>query len=203
MPLPLACGLYGLLLGLGFTTFVLSFAVWALAGISFAGDSVALGIVIVVIAAGVGGFFLTRGDPASVSYRTGVATLGTVTQTVSLSGNRAPDGETDLDFEGPGKVTAVNVQPGQTVTTGETLATQDPTTVDASLTQADATLSAAQANLTSAEAGSPRSSTGANVVLKPNALTPRATNSPCSRISAGFCGGCPGACPEFVEGSRF
>jgi hypothetical protein len=46
MPLPLACGLYGLLLGLGFTTFVLSFAVWALAGISFAGDSVALGIVI-------------------------------------------------------------------------------------------------------------------------------------------------------------
>ena len=112
-----------------------------------------IGIVIVVIAAGVGGFFLTRGDPASVSYRTGVATLGTVTQTVSLSGNLAPDGETDLDFEGAGKVTAVNVQPGQTVTTGETLATQDPTTVDASLTQADATLSAAQANLTSAEAG--------------------------------------------------
>ena len=33
-PLPLACGLYGILLGLGFTTFVLAFAVWALAGIS-------------------------------------------------------------------------------------------------------------------------------------------------------------------------
>ena len=39
MPLPLACALYGLLLGLGFTTFVLSFAVWALAGISVAADS--------------------------------------------------------------------------------------------------------------------------------------------------------------------
>ena len=36
LPLPLAAGLYGVLLGLGFTTFVLSFAVWALAGISFA-----------------------------------------------------------------------------------------------------------------------------------------------------------------------
>jgi cytochrome c biogenesis protein CcdA len=36
MPLPLAAALYGLLLGLGFTTFVLSFAVWALAGVSFA-----------------------------------------------------------------------------------------------------------------------------------------------------------------------
>ena len=46
MPLPLACGLYGLLLGLGFTTFVLSFAVWALAGISFADGSVLLGVVV-------------------------------------------------------------------------------------------------------------------------------------------------------------
>ena len=36
MPLPLASGLYGVLLGLGFTTFVLSFGVWALAGISVA-----------------------------------------------------------------------------------------------------------------------------------------------------------------------
>jgi hypothetical protein len=36
MPLPVAAGLYGVLLGLGFTTFVLSFGVWALAGISLA-----------------------------------------------------------------------------------------------------------------------------------------------------------------------
>jgi hypothetical protein len=33
LPVPLAAGLYGVLLGLGFTTFILSFAVWALAGI--------------------------------------------------------------------------------------------------------------------------------------------------------------------------
>ena len=40
MPVPLAAGLYGVLLGLGFTTFILSFAVWALAGISVAlGDA--------------------------------------------------------------------------------------------------------------------------------------------------------------------
>ena len=53
MPLPLACALYGLLLGLGFTTFVLSFAVWALAGISFAADSTLLGVV-VGVAFGIG-----------------------------------------------------------------------------------------------------------------------------------------------------
>jgi multidrug efflux pump subunit AcrA (membrane-fusion protein) len=117
-----------------------------------------IGIVAVLVAAGVGTFFLTRGAAATVSYRTGVATLGTVTQTVSLSGNLAPDGETDLDFAGAGKVTAVNVQSGQTVTAGEVLATQDPSTVDASLTQAEATLASAQANLTQAEAGTSASS---------------------------------------------
>jgi len=42
-PLALACGLYGVLLGLAFTTFVLAFAVWALAGISFAAGDPLLG----------------------------------------------------------------------------------------------------------------------------------------------------------------
>jgi hypothetical protein len=46
MPLPLACGLYGILLGLGFTTFVLAFAVWALAGISLAAASPSVGLLI-------------------------------------------------------------------------------------------------------------------------------------------------------------
>jgi hypothetical protein len=36
LPMPVAAAMYGVLLGLGFTTFVLSFGVWALAGISFA-----------------------------------------------------------------------------------------------------------------------------------------------------------------------
>ena len=54
MPLPLACALYGVLLGLGFTTFVLAFAVWALAGISFAAGEPALGALIGV-AFGAGG----------------------------------------------------------------------------------------------------------------------------------------------------
>lgn len=36
MPMPVAAALYGVLLGLGFTTFVLTFGVWALAGIALA-----------------------------------------------------------------------------------------------------------------------------------------------------------------------
>jgi hypothetical protein len=46
MPMPLAGGLYGVLLGLGFTTFVLTLAVWALAGMSVALGDPALGLVI-------------------------------------------------------------------------------------------------------------------------------------------------------------
>ena len=46
MPLPIAGLLYGVLLGLGFTTFVLSFGVWALAGISLALGNLEAGLVI-------------------------------------------------------------------------------------------------------------------------------------------------------------
>jgi hypothetical protein len=46
MPMPLAAALYGVLLGLGFTTFVLTFGVWALAAISFALGQPHLGLLI-------------------------------------------------------------------------------------------------------------------------------------------------------------
>jgi hypothetical protein len=44
MPMPLAAALYGVLLGLGFTTFVLTFGVWALAGVAFALGDPAIGL---------------------------------------------------------------------------------------------------------------------------------------------------------------
>lgn len=53
LPVPLAAGLYGVLLGLGFTTFILTFAVWALAGVSVALGDPALGLA-VGVAFGVG-----------------------------------------------------------------------------------------------------------------------------------------------------
>jgi hypothetical protein len=53
MPMPLAGALYGVLLGMAFTTFVLSFGVWALAGISLAVGETDVGIAIGV-AFGVG-----------------------------------------------------------------------------------------------------------------------------------------------------
>ena len=46
MPMPVAAGLYGVLLGLGFTTFVLTFGVFALAGIVFAVGEPAVGVAV-------------------------------------------------------------------------------------------------------------------------------------------------------------
>ncbi len=53
MPMPVAAGLYGIILGLGFTTFVLTFGVFALAGIVFAVGEPAVGLA-VGLAFGVG-----------------------------------------------------------------------------------------------------------------------------------------------------
>jgi hypothetical protein len=46
LPMPVAAALYGVLLGIGFTTFVLSFGVWALAGVSLAIGDPALGLLV-------------------------------------------------------------------------------------------------------------------------------------------------------------
>jgi hypothetical protein len=46
MPMPVAAALYGVLLGIGFTTFVLSFGVWALAGVSLAVGDPELGLLL-------------------------------------------------------------------------------------------------------------------------------------------------------------
>lgn len=60
MPMPLAAALYGVLLGIGFTTFVLSFGVWALAGIALALGDPGLGLVLGVC------FGLGRALPVAV-----------------------------------------------------------------------------------------------------------------------------------------
>jgi len=46
LPVPVAAAGYGVLLGLGFTTFILTFAVWALAGASVAVGDPALGVAV-------------------------------------------------------------------------------------------------------------------------------------------------------------
>ncbi|HEY0409214.1 MAG TPA: HlyD family efflux transporter periplasmic adaptor subunit [Candidatus Dormibacteraeota bacterium] len=109
--------------------------------------------VAVAVAGGGAALVARHGASGSTQYRTAVATLGTVTQTISLSGNLAPVGETDLDFNSSGRVTAVDVHPGQAVTAGQALASIDPAALQSALTQAQATLASAQARLSLDQAG--------------------------------------------------
>lgn len=112
---------------------------------------VALGAILVLMTAG-GAAFSLRGSSAT-QYRTQPAVLSTVTQTMALSGNLTPVGETDLDFATAGRVAAVNVQLGQAVKSGDILATLDPSQLQATLAQAQATLQSAQAKLSLDQAG--------------------------------------------------
>lgn len=110
------------------------------------------GIVVVILAA-TGSLVYARRNGSDVQYRTATATLGTVTQTVSLSGNLTPVGATALDFGVAGRVQAVDVAPGQSVQAGQVLASLDSTSLQGTLAQAQATMESAQAKLSLDEGG--------------------------------------------------
>lgn len=107
--------------------------------------------VVVVAAAGVGTWFATNSSSASplITTTTTVQTVstGTITQTVSSSGTIEPASQADLDFNVAGRVTALDVVAGQTVTAGQALATIDDSSLAASLAQAQARLALDQAQL--------------------------------------------------------
>jgi multidrug efflux pump subunit AcrA (membrane-fusion protein) len=102
---------------------------------------------VIAVLLGTGTFLMVRGSSAGVQYRTTAAVLGTVTQTVSLSGNLTSATQSLLDFTSAGRVSAVDVQVGQNVDAGTSLATLDTTALQASLSTAQATLQSAQARL--------------------------------------------------------
>ena len=100
---------------------------------------------------------LAVGDPetaAASGSRTATASVGTVTASVSASGNLAAATTVGANFEGSGgTVTAIYVQVGQKVTAGQELARVDDTSARRSLRTAEASLAAAQAQLTSTTQG--------------------------------------------------
>ncbi|HWD09828.1 MAG TPA: biotin/lipoyl-binding protein, partial [Actinomycetota bacterium] len=114
-----------------------------------------VGAAAVVVAAGIGVLIwaLTRSttpsSPVTVTTQSTTVTTGTMQQTVAASGTIEPASEASLDFTVPGKVTAVDVAAGQTVTAGQTLASIDPTALQDQVNAAQETLAADQARLSS------------------------------------------------------
>jgi multidrug efflux pump subunit AcrA (membrane-fusion protein) len=111
---------------------------------------------LVVITAAVGTWFsLHRSSATAAEAATTqlvAASTETVKETVSATGTIQPATQANLKFAQSGRVTAVGVKVGDTVTAGQTLASIDATSLQAAVTLAQQQLTAAQAQLTAATA---------------------------------------------------
>lgn len=107
-------------------------------------------VALIVVGAGIGGFFLWRQSAragAAATVRTAVVRKGTLQVTVSASGSLEPVRQTDLSFEVSGKVAEVLVDIGDTVKAGQVLARLDTSDLELSVRQAELSLKSAQVQL--------------------------------------------------------
>ncbi|MFK0046356.1 efflux RND transporter periplasmic adaptor subunit [Streptomyces sp. NPDC090741] len=118
----------------------------------------------VAVLAGAGGAYaaVTSGSdgPARGGARTIAVTKGTVLATVSGSGSLSSPSDAGVNFTTGGRLTEVDVKPGDKVTKGQLLGKVDATAATETLAQARAALTAARANVTKAEAGQVSSASG-------------------------------------------
>src|ERR1700739_1349198 len=101
-------------------------------------------IAAVVVAGVLGGRALADSSSQVASFRTATVKRATGTQTEQRSGIIEPVAAGTVAFPISGVVTSVGVQPGQAVTTGQTLAALDTSALQAEVTAQQATLAAAQ-----------------------------------------------------------
>jgi len=112
---------------------------------------------VVVIAGVVGGILISHrasAEPAASTVTREVqASMVTMTDSVTTTGTIAPKQRADLSFTSSGTVTTINVEVGDTVTAGQSLATIDATNLQASVDSAQAAVDAAQSDYDTAVAG--------------------------------------------------
>ena len=115
---------------------------------------------VVVLALGATAVGVTRArSAASTGYRTGSVERHDVTSSVANVATIEPIAQASVSFPTSGTVATVAVKVGDTVTAGQTLATIDPTALDAKVTDAEAALTRARLRLTEAETASTTAST--------------------------------------------
>jgi len=109
-------------------------------------------VAVILVGGGAGAWWWTHRPAAVAAVTTSLvaASTETVKETVSATGIIQPASQANLKFAQGGKVTAVNVKVGDTVTAGQPLGTIDATTLTAAVTLAQQQLTAAQAQLTAA-----------------------------------------------------
>ncbi|MFD5510457.1 efflux RND transporter periplasmic adaptor subunit [Streptomyces sp. NPDC127051] len=136
----------------------------------------------VAVLAGAGGAYaaVTSGSegPARGGARTVAVTKGTVLATVSGSGSLSSPSDAGVNFTTGGRLTEVDVKPGDKVTKGQLLGKVDSTAATETLAQARAALTAAQANVTKAEAGQVSSASGSGASSARGGSAPAPTPTP-------------------------
>jgi HlyD family secretion protein len=121
------------------------------------------GVPVLAVVLAAGGVFGTRAfasgnsDPA---YRLGTVAKGSVDQTLTLSGTVRKASQATSSFPVSGSVKSVPVAIGDQVSAGQTLATLDPTTLEAAVIAAEATLAQAKATLAADESSSSAATVG-------------------------------------------
>jgi macrolide-specific efflux system membrane fusion protein len=105
--------------------------------------------VVVLVGAGLGIYFGTRGSAPAAAATTTVATVttGTIRQSVSATGSLAPAEQENLNFAVSGEVTSVRVSAGQIVKKGQTLATVESASLSATVAQAEAAVASDKAKV--------------------------------------------------------
>ncbi|MDT7537300.1 MAG: HlyD family secretion protein, partial [Actinomycetota bacterium] len=104
---------------------------------------------------GVAAYLALRTTPtaATATPRTSAVARGVVLSSVSASGTVQAATNLSVGFQASGRVTQIDVKPGQQVTKGQVLGKLDSTDATAAVKQAEANLSSANANLAQAKAG--------------------------------------------------
>lgn len=107
------------------------------------------GVVLLALFAGYW-FFIRKGGAA---YQLITVTRGSITETVSATGNTTPAKSVSLSFQNSGTIARVNYELGDYVSAGTIVAELNTENLAAALAQARASLAAAEANLAALVAG--------------------------------------------------
>lgn len=98
-------------------------------------------------------FVFLRGGSHAVRYETREVTRGSITVTVTATGNLEPRNQVDIGSELSGTMRDVNVDVNEVVKAGQVLAVLDKTRLNAQVLQARSSLASAQARIIQSDAG--------------------------------------------------
>lgn len=106
---------------------------------------------IILVALGGGYWFFVRSSGTPYQFIT--VTQGSITETVSVTGNTMPTKSVSLGFQNSGTIARVNYSLGDQVSVGAVIAELNTANLSATLRQAQANLAVAQANLAALTVG--------------------------------------------------